>query len=166
MMSSNKIKGREEMAQLSRDARERGIKTVFTNGCFDILHAGHVQYLEEAKNLGDVLVVGVNSNASVRRLKGELRPIMPLSERQIVLAALECVDWVVSFDEDTPHALIEAILPDILVKGGDWKEKDIVGSDVVLAAGGKVISLPFRRGLSTSSVIDRILRTYSNNSER
>ncbi len=160
MMSSHKIKTSEEAALLCSEARRRGRKAVFTNGCFDILHAGHAQYLEEAKELGDLLVVGVNSDASVRRLKGEQRPIVPLNERQILLAALECVDIVVSFDEDTPHELIGSILPDILVKGGDWHEEDIVGSDIVLARGGRVISLPFREGLSTSSIIERILRTH------
>lgn len=160
MMSIHKIKTSEKAALLCAEARKLGKKTVFTNGCFDILHAGHAQYLEEAKGLGDLLVVGVNSDASVRRLKGDQRPIVPLNERQIVLAALECVDIVVSFDEDTPHELIGSILPDILVKGGDWREKDIVGSDIVLARGDRVVSLPFREGLSTSSIIERILRTH------
>jgi rfaE bifunctional protein nucleotidyltransferase chain/domain len=116
---------------------------VFTNGCFDILHAGQVLYLEEARRLGDVLVLGLNSDASVRRLKGDSRPINSQSERSIVVAALEAVDFVCIFDEDTPYELIKALQPDVLVKGGDWQVQDIVGSDLVLAAGGEVRSLSF-----------------------
>ncbi|MDD2683066.1 MAG: D-glycero-beta-D-manno-heptose 1-phosphate adenylyltransferase [Candidatus Cloacimonetes bacterium] len=134
----------------------QGQKVVFTNGCFDILHAGHVLYLEEARRLGDVLVLGLNSDASVRRLKGDSRPINPQSERSIVVAALEAVDFVCIFDEDTPYELIKALQPDVLVKGGDWQVQDIVGSDLVLAAGGEVRSLSFSEGLSSSNIIARI----------
>jgi D-beta-D-heptose 7-phosphate kinase/D-beta-D-heptose 1-phosphate adenosyltransferase len=126
---------------------------VFTNGCFDIIHAGHAQYLEEAKELGEILVVGLNSDASVKRLKGTTRPINNEMDRAFVLAALEAVDYVIIFNEDTPLELIKAIQPDVLVKGGDWAEKDIVGADIVKAKGGRVLSLPFREGLSTTNII-------------
>jgi rfaE bifunctional protein nucleotidyltransferase chain/domain len=129
---------------------------VFTNGCFDILHAGHVQYLEAAAELGDILVVGLNSDASVKRLKGSSRPINNQTDRAIVLAGLGAVNYVIIFDEDTPYELIKAIQPDILVKGGDWKVIDIVGTDIVQAKGGKVISLPFRTGLSTTNLINAL----------
>ncbi|MCD8479905.1 MAG: D-glycero-beta-D-manno-heptose 1-phosphate adenylyltransferase [Candidatus Cloacimonetes bacterium] len=131
-------------------------KVVFTNGCFDILHAGHVLYLEEARALGDLLIVGMNSDSSVKRLKGSSRPINPERERAIVLAALEAVSYVCVFEEDTPYNLIESLKPDILVKGGDWQIEDIVGSDIVLAKGGQVRSLSFTDGLSSSNVITKI----------
>ena len=143
------------------EARRRGERIVMTNGCFDILHAGHVAYLEEAKSLGDRLIVAVNDDASVRRLKGESRPVVPLADRIAVLAGLAAVDWVVSFAADTPLALIERILPDVLVKGGDWQPKDIVGSDAVLAAGGEVRSLGFVEGRSTSAMIAAMKRGRS-----
>ena len=127
-----------------------------TNGCFDLLHAGHVHYLEQARRLGDRLVVAVNDDESVRRLKGEGRPVMPLAQRMSVLAALNAVDWVISFSEDTPAALIGEILPDVLVKGGDYSPEQIAGYDAVTAAGGEVRVLDFVEGESTSAIIDRI----------
>jgi len=130
---------------------------VFTNGCFDLLHAGHADLLARARALGDLLVVGVNDDASVSRLKGPTRPVTPLVERAFLLANLSCVDFVSPFAEDTPMALISAILPDILVKGGDWPVSAIVGGDVVLARGGHVKSLPLLPGLSTTGIIARIL---------
>ena len=148
----------ESLVDVVAEARSRGNRIVFTNGCFDILHAGHVAYLEEAKSLGDYLVVGVNDDDSVRRLKGEQRPIVGLEDRMAVLAGLAAVDWVVPFAEDTPQLLIEALLPDVLVKGGDWKPDQIVGSDVVLANGGEVRSLQFRAGRSTTNIVDSIKR--------
>jgi D-beta-D-heptose 7-phosphate kinase/D-beta-D-heptose 1-phosphate adenosyltransferase len=138
------------------EARARGNRIVFTNGCFDILHAGHVAYLEEAKALGDYLVVGVNDDESVRRLKGQDRPIVGIEDRMAVLAGLAAVDWVVSFADDTPLALIETLLPDVLVKGGDWQPEQIVGSDSVLRNGGEVHSLQFKAGRSTTRVIESI----------
>ncbi len=129
---------------------------VFTNGCFDLLHAGHVSYLERARKLGDLLIVALNSDPSVRRLKGETRPLNPLADRLAVLAALECIDFVTSFEEDTPARIIEAISPDILVKGGDYTRKEIVGADFVLARGGRVRALPFLGGRSTSRIIAQI----------
>jgi len=151
-MSINKIIDWQEIPVIK--ALEQSI--VFTNGCFDIIHAGHVQYLQQAKQLGDILVVGLNSDESVKRLKGSSRPINSEGNRALVLAALQSVDYVIIFEEDTPYELIEAIQPDVLVKGGDWKEADIVGSDIVKAKGGKVISLPFREGLSTTNIIDKL----------
>jgi len=129
---------------------------VFTNGCFDILHAGHVLYLEQAKQLGEILVVGLNSDASVKRLKGPSRPINYEQNRAIVLAALEAVDYIIIFDDDTPYDLIKAIKPDVLVKGGDWAVDSIVGADIVKAKGGKVLSLPFSEGLSSTHIINAI----------
>lgn len=130
-------------------------KIVFTNGCFDLLHIGHIRYLQEAKALGDLLVVGINSDASVQRLKGPTRPIQNQDDRAEILAALAAVDFTVIFNEDTPAELIQQICPDILVKGGDWKIDQIVGSNQVLAAGGKVYSLQFVDGKSTTSLIEK-----------
>ena len=127
-----------------------------TNGCFDILHAGHVAYLEEAKSLGDRLIVAVNDDDSVRRLKGESRPINALDDRMLVLAGLAAVDWVVPFSADTPAALIEKLLPDVLVKGGDYRPDQIAGGREVIANGGEVRILSFRDGHSTSRIIDRL----------
>lgn len=137
--------------------RKLAAPRVFTNGCFDILHRGHVSYLEEARALGQSLVVAVNTDASVRRLnKGSDRPVNPLEDRMAVLAALQCVDAVVPFDDDTPLTLIQALQPDILVKGGDWPVERIVGADVVLAGGGEVHSIPFRHDRSTTDLLKRI----------
>ena len=138
--------------------RQTGQKMVFTNGCFDLLHAGHVSYLFEARRLGDFLVVGLNSDRSLRRLKGPARPIIPQEERALVLAALSCVNYVVIFDEDTPQSLIEALSPEVLVKGEDWPEEEIVGAGWVKSCGGKVVRLPFRYAVSTSEIIKRIKR--------
>lgn len=129
---------------------------VFTNGCFDLLHPGHVRYLAEARAMGDALIVGLNSDRSVRLLKGEGRPILDETERAEVLAALEAVDFVVVFDQDTPRELIAQLVPDLVVKGGDWPVDKIVGRDEVEAAGGKAISLPYVEGFSTSEILDRI----------
>lgn len=131
-------------------------KIVFTNGCFDILHRGHVTYLNEAKKLGDVLVIGLNSDASVKRLKGESRPINSEQDRKFVLENLKAVDFVEIFEEDTPLNLIQKITPNILVKGGDWKPEQIVGSDYVLSKGGEVKSLNFVDGFSTTNTIEKI----------
>jgi D-beta-D-heptose 7-phosphate kinase/D-beta-D-heptose 1-phosphate adenosyltransferase len=137
------------------EARRQGKRIVLTNGCFDILHVGHIRYLEEAKRLGDVLVVAVNDDESVRRLKGLSRPINHCADRMRVLAGLKSVDWVVEFAEDTPERLIRAVQPDVLVKGGDYRAEDIVGYDVVAARGGKVIALDFHDGYSTTRIIER-----------
>jgi len=147
---------RDSLVTLVRDAQTRGERVVMTNGCFDILHAGHVAYLEEAKTLGDRLVVAVNDDDSVTRLKGAGRPINPLADRMSVLAGLAAVDWVAPFSEDTPEQLIEAVLPDVLVKGGDYQAKDVAGGQSVLANGGEVKILPFMDGRSTSEIIKSI----------
>ena len=139
--------------------RREGLSLVFTNGCFDLLHPGHVRYLKQARALGGALVVALNSDASVRALKGANRPILNQRERAEVIAALESVDYVVVFDEETPRSLIAALVPDVLVKGGDWQIDQIVGRDEVEAAGGRVLSLPFVEGLSTTDIIGRILES-------
>lgn len=141
------------------NARLRGERVVMTNGCFDILHAGHVSYLANARKLGDRLIVAVNSDASTRRLKGETRPVNPLEQRMIVLGALESVDWVVAFEEDTPQRLIAEVLPDVLVKGGDYRPEEIAGSEEVWAAGGEVKVLNFEDGISTTNIIKNIMKT-------
>jgi len=135
-------------------------KIVFTNGCFDILHFGHIHYLAEARALGDRLIVGLNSAASVKRLKGAHRPINDEPTRLHLLAALQCIDAVVVFEEDTPLELIKIAMPDILVKGGDWKPEQIIGSDVVLANGGQVKSLAFVEGYSTTNIEEKIIKQH------
>ena len=137
--------------------RAAGDRIVFTNGVYDLLHRGHVEYLEEARALGDRLVVGVNSDESVRRLKGPTRPIIPEDERSELIAALACVDLALVFDDDTPLALIEAVQPDVLCKGADWAADAIVGSEFVMARGGRVERITLREGLSTSTIVARIL---------
>lgn len=141
--------------------RTAGDRLVFTNGVYDLLHRGHVEYLEEARALGDRLIVGVNSDASVRRLKGPTRPIIPQDGRAELVAALACVDLAVIFDDDTPLALIQAVAPDVLVKGADWAEDAIVGGDFVRARGGRVERIALREGLSTSTIVKRILEGRS-----
>jgi len=141
--------------------RTAGERIVFTNGVFDLLHRGHVEYLEEARALGDRLVIGVNSDASVRRLKGPTRPIVPAVERAELLAALASVDLVVVFAEDTPEAIIRAVEPDVLVKGGDWALDAIVGRELVESRGGRVLTIPMRAGHSTSALVRRILEGKS-----
>lgn len=136
--------------------KRNGRRVVFTNGCFDILHPGHIRSLEQARDLGDALIVGLNSDASVRQLKGEGRPVLPQSERAEILAALECVDAVVIFNELTPREVIARLLPDVLVKGGDWAGDKIVGREEVEAAGGRVVSAPVVPGFSTSDILRKI----------
>ncbi len=149
-----KLLSREEL--LARFGRPRSDRLVFTNGCFDLLHRGHVRYLNEARSLGDALVVGVNTDASVRRLKGSGRPLNPQDHRAYVLAALECVDCVTLFDEDTPRNLIAALLPDLLVKGGDYRPDEVAGGEEVRAAGGEVRILSFVEGASTTDLLARM----------
>jgi D-beta-D-heptose 7-phosphate kinase/D-beta-D-heptose 1-phosphate adenosyltransferase len=136
--------------------KEDGRKVVFTNGCFDILHRGHVEYLTKAKALGDVLLVGMNTDASVKRLKGPQRPVVSQDDRAFVLAALRTIDYVCLFDEDTPYELIKAVVPDVLVKGGDWSIDAIVGKDIVEAAGGTVQTIDFVPDRSTTNIIEKI----------
>jgi rfaE bifunctional protein nucleotidyltransferase chain/domain len=153
--SDAKIKQPAALKRALATARKRR-KVVFTNGCFDILHPGHVAYLEEARRQGDLLVVALNADESVSRLKGPARPVNPLEDRMAVMAGLECVDFVTFFGEDTPLSLILQLKPDVLVKGGDWKPSDIVGGPEVLSWGGKVKSLKFVEGKSTTRVIEKM----------
>jgi D-beta-D-heptose 7-phosphate kinase/D-beta-D-heptose 1-phosphate adenosyltransferase len=136
--------------------RNDGLTVVFTNGCFDLIHPGHVRYLHDARQLGDLLVLGINTDASVARLKGPTRPIMNLEERSEILLAFRWVDAVVPFDDPTPLTLIEAVKPNVLVKGGDWPVEKIVGRELVEQTGGKVLSLPFHEGASTTGIVERI----------
>jgi D-beta-D-heptose 7-phosphate kinase/D-beta-D-heptose 1-phosphate adenosyltransferase len=146
----------DEAARFAADVRARGGKVVFTNGVFDLLHPGHIRYLQDARRLGDALIVGLNSDASVRANKGPERPITPEAERAEILAALECVDAVAIFDEETPADVIKRIQPDVLVKGADWGPDNIVGRDTVEARGGKVVRMELSRGYSTTELIKKI----------
>jgi D-beta-D-heptose 7-phosphate kinase/D-beta-D-heptose 1-phosphate adenosyltransferase len=154
----SKIIGQEELLRERERLRREGKWVVFTNGCFDILHLGHVRYLKQAKSLGDALIVAVNSDRTVRLLKGEGRPIMGERERAELVASLEAVDYVTIFDQETPRELIARLLPDVLVKGGDWPPEKIVGREEVESAGGRVLSLPHLEGFSSTRIIERILR--------
>ncbi len=151
-----KIKALLEIKEEIDRLRAEGKKIVFTNGCFDILHPGHARYLYAARELGDYLVVAVNSDSSIRAIKGDKRPVLSQDERTELLAALGCVDGVVIFDEQDPLKVIEYLMPDILVKGGDWKEEDIIGADAVKNAGGEVRRVPFVSGFSTTNIIQKI----------
>ena len=155
-----KILERDALIRRIQELKQAGRKIVFTNGCFDILHPGHVSYLREARSLGDALVVGVNSDRSVRELKGPQRPILNELERCLLLSELESVSYITVFDETTPLALIRSVLPHVLVKGGDWGVTDIVGREDVEASGGIVTSLPYQNGHSSSGIIERILSRF------
>ncbi|MCA1634890.1 MAG: D-glycero-beta-D-manno-heptose 1-phosphate adenylyltransferase [Acidobacteria bacterium] len=160
-MSEKVILGRDELRRVRERLRAEGRRLVFTNGCFDLLHVGHVRYLSEARSLGDALIVAINSDASVRALKGAGRPLVNESERAEVLAALEAVDFVTVFDEESPRSLIAELVPDVLVKGGDYGLEEIHGRAEVEAAGGRVLSLPFVEGASTTGIIERIKETMN-----
>lgn len=160
MRGKSKIVSRTELARISRRMAGEGKRLVLTNGCFDLLHAGHVRLLRRARRLGDALAVAVNSDASVRKLKGAGRPVSGARERMEVLAALESVDFVILFPEETPDRLIRAVRPQVLVKGSDWGRSRIVGRETVEAAGGEVRVLPLRRGVSTTRIIHRILKRF------
>lgn len=146
----------EEFKNLRNKLKSESKKVVFTNGCFDILHKGHITYLNHAKSLGDVLIIGVNSDSSVKKLKGKDRPVNNENDRAFLLDNLRSVDYVTIFNEDTPYELIKKIIPDFLVKGGDWKEEDIVGSDIVKSNGGKVVSLQYLDNYSTTNILKKI----------
>lgn len=156
----NSIKTVEEMRKIRQQLKDQNKKVVFTNGCFDLIHAGHVDYLSKAKVFGDVLVVGLNSDASVMKIKGSKRPILIETERSFIISNLKPVDYVVLFDEDTPKLLIEELLPDVLVKGADWAIENIVGKDVVLANGGEVKTIEFVNDQSTSRIIKIIVDRF------
>lgn len=152
----NKIKTRDELAREIRNLKRHGMKVVFTNGCFDLLHVGHTRYLTEARTKGDILVVGLNSDRSIREIKGPKRPIIPEDRRAEVMASLACVDFITIFDEPDPLALIKCLLPDILVKGADWAEDKIIGKEAV----EEVIRIPLIKGASTSGIIEKIVDLY------
>jgi rfaE bifunctional protein nucleotidyltransferase chain/domain len=161
MSDFNKLLNREEALEKVRTWQASGKKVVFSNGCFDILHAGHVEYLAAARTLGDVLIIGLNSDASVRRLKGPDRPICCETDRATVLSALQSVDGVTLFNEDTPEELIGILLPDILVKGADWAIEKIAGARTVLEHGGSVLTVPLLEGRSTTGIIEKIILLHT-----
>ena len=156
-----RVVSQDELILHVAERKRNGQVVVFTNGCFDLLHPGHIRCLEQARALGDALMVAINSDASVRRIKGDSRPVTPQHERAEILAALTAVDYVTIFDEPTPRELIARVLPTVLVKGGDWGQDEIVGREEVEAAGGRVVSVPLEPGYSTSAVLERIRKTPS-----
>jgi len=156
----NKIKSLSAIKSAVLKLKNKNKKIVFTNGCFDILHYGHAKYLEDAKKKGDILIVAINSDSSVRRIKGKKRPLIPEKYRLNLVAALECVDFVTLFKDNTPLKTITAIKPDILVKGSDWGKNNIVGGEFVKGYGGKVLRINLVKGLSTSNIIKKIVKTY------
>jgi len=153
---SNKVKSLDEVATIAAQARKSGKRVVFTNGCFDLLHRGHVHVLRKARAVGDMLIVGLNSDRSVKAIKGPERPILPQTDRVELIAAMEMVDYVVLFDDADPYRLIAAIKPDVLVKGGDWRVDKIIGSDIVAQNGGRVEVIPYLPGFSTTEIIERM----------
>ena len=157
-MLRDKIKVLPELIRIRKNLKKEGQKVVFTNGVFDILHRGHVEYLEKAKSLGDVLMLGLNTDASVKKIKGSNRPVMGQEDRAIVLAGLSSVDYICLFEEETPENLIQELIPDILVKGGDYQIDDIVGRETVEANGGKVVTIDLVNGQSTTSLIEKMVK--------
>ena len=156
-----KIVSLPALTRIRARLRRQRKRVVFTNGTFDIVHRGHVEYLAAARKMGDVLIVGLNSDASIRRIKGPKRPVNRAADRAVVLAALASVDYICSFGEDTPYRMIRRLVPDVLVKGADWKKTEIVGSDVVKENGGSVRTVRLTPGRSTTNVIERVLRAYT-----
>lgn len=159
-LSGRKIKSLAELRAISSKLRAEGKKIVFTNGCFDLLHWGHAKYLQDAKASGDILIVALNSDASIRRIKGKKRPIINQADRIKTIAALESVDYAVLFNEDTPLKTIQAIKPDLIIKGSDWHKKNIVGSDFVASYGGKTKTIKLVSGRSTTKLIDKIANSH------
>lgn len=157
----SKIVELKELVQIVNTVRQSGRRIVFTNGCFDIIHVGHLRYLNAARSEGDMLVVGLNSDTSVRMIKSENRPIVPQAQRAEILAGLACVDYIILFDDPDPLNLIMDLKPDILVKGADWKEEEIIGADVVKALGGRVVRVEMAPDISTSQIIRRIVKRYA-----
>lgn len=156
----NKIKSLEKLKKIVSSLKKKGKRIVFTNGCFDILHYGHVKYLQEAKKKGDCLVVGINSDASVRKIKGSRRPIVKEKDRLSIIAALESVDYVACFNQTTPLKIIKTLKPDLLIKGSDWNKEDIVGKDIVLSYGGRVQTVKLVKDRSTTDIIKKIARAF------
>jgi len=155
---NGKIKGIATITRIASRLRKTGKKVVFTNGCFDIIHKGHLDLLKKAKALGEVLIVGLNSDSSVKKIKGATRPITGEKNRAFVLSCISFVDYITIFSQPTPLEIIKAVKPDILVKGGDWKVDDIVGGDFIDKRGGKIISIPLTKGYSTSNIIERVYK--------
>jgi len=154
------VKSMSEILEIRKHLKEQNKIVVFTNGVFDILHAGHVDYLAKAKEFGDTLIVGINSDSSVKRIKGDLRPVVPQNERAFVISSLKSVDYVTIFEEDTPFEIINSLLPDVLVKGADWSKDKIVGADVVETNGGSVETISFVNQTSTTNIIKTVLEKY------
>ena len=155
------IKSLEELVSIRKELKKQNKKVVFTNGCFDILHAGHVDYITKAKEKGDVLIVAVNSDSSTKRIKGPTRPIVPQNERAFIISSLKPVDYVFIFEEDTPYEVIKKIVPDVLIKGADWAPDKIVGKDIVEANGGKVETIEFVNDQSTTNIIKTVLDRFN-----
>ena len=160
-----KIQDLADLTRIRQELKREGRKVVFTNGCFDLLHGGHIHILREAKKQGDILIVAVNDDASVRKIKGPSRPIFPLEERLEILEALEEIDFLVSFSEETPQKIIASLVPDVLVKGGDWKIDEVVGREEVEEAGGKVVIVPYLEGFSSSEIIQKIISSSKQKNE-
>ena len=160
MIKHKKIKSLKQLTQIRKKLAKEGKTVVFTNGCFDILHRGHIECLKKAKSVGDVLIVGLNSDSSVRKLKGDKRPIVSQSDRAEILASLEMVDYVVIFNEETPYKVIASMVPDVLVKGGDYTKDKIVGRDVVESTGGRVIRVRQIPGKSTKDIIQKVIHRF------
>jgi rfaE bifunctional protein nucleotidyltransferase chain/domain len=157
---ADKIVHRDRLAKITAELREEGKRVVLTNGCFDLLHVGHSRYLYRARQLGDCLIVALNSDESIRRIKGHQRPILPQAERAEIMASLESVDYVTIFEEDIPRSIVLQLRPHILVKGGDWGEDNIIGREEVLADGGRIERIPYIEGSSTTSIIEKILAVH------
>ncbi len=158
---NSSIKTLDEIVEIRKNLKQQNKKVVFTNGVFDILHAGHVDYLTKAKEKGDVLIIALNSDSSVRKIKGELRPIVPQHERAFIIASLKPVDYVLLFDEETPYEVIKKIVPDVLVKGADWAIENIVGRDIVEANGGSVETIQFVNNQSTTNIVQIVLERFN-----
>ena len=156
----NKILDLTELIRVRKKAKVQKKRIVFTNGCFDILHRGHIEYLKQAKSFGDILIVGLNSDSSVKNIKGKKRPIVNQKDRAEILSALSFVDYVCIFNQETPEKMIRKLIPDVLVKGGDWAKSDIVGKDIVESSGGKVVAVPLVKGRSTRNIIQTIVKWY------
>lgn len=160
-MNSRKVQTLNNLKKIRARLRKEGQKVVFTNGCFDLIHGGHIHLFRFAKSCGDVLIVALNTDASIRKIKGPSRPVFPLKERYEILSAIEHIDYLTSFSEETPQTIIAALLPDVLVKGGDWASDEIVGKKEVEEAGGKVVRAPYLIGRSSTDIIEKILKNFS-----
>lgn len=158
-MRETKIHKLEDLMKIREEIKRQGKKVVFTNGCFDILHSGHIYIFREAKKWGDVLIVAVNDDSSVKKIKGRFRPIFFLEERLEILESIEEIDYLISFSEETPQKIIASLLPGVLVKGGDWKIEEVVGKNEVEKAGGKVVVIPYLKGYSSTEIIERIIHS-------